>query len=90
MTELAHAERDAFDAFDEIVECFGGSVADAGGVPSDDLGPPTAQRAGERADLNGHLTVGHVIDQLGEVRVRCVGIDDVVEAADGLFEMRPS
>lgn len=48
-------------------------------------GPPAAQRAGERADLDGHLGVGHVIDQLGEERVRGVGVDDGVELADGRF-----
>lgn len=85
MLEPAHPERDSLYALDQVVERFGRSVADASGVPGDDLGPPAAQRPCERADLDGHLGFGHVIDQLAEERVRGVGIDDVVERSDGPF-----
>ncbi len=58
-----------------------------GGVPGDDLCAPAAQCPGERAGLDGHLTVGHVRNELVQQRCRSVGIDDRIESANGLFCM---
>ena len=45
MREAAESEGGAFDAFDEVVDRFGGPVRDTGVVPVGDLGVPAGQSA---------------------------------------------
>ena len=40
VVEVGEPEGGAFDAFDQVVGCFGGGVGDSGGVPVGDLGSP--------------------------------------------------
>ena len=40
--ESLESEGGAFDAFDEVADCFSGTVADTGVVPVDDLCRPTS------------------------------------------------
>src|SRR4051812_49172972 len=60
VVEAAEPERDTLDAFDEVVDRLGRSVADAGVVPSDDLIGPHPQGPAEPADLVGHPMLGEV------------------------------
>ena len=49
--EVAEPEGCSFDAFDEVVERFGGSVGHAGDVPVGDLGGPSGDGSSELVDL---------------------------------------
>ncbi len=49
--ESAESEADAFDAFDQVVDRFGGSVRHSGSVPCNDLVPPPGDGAPQRPGL---------------------------------------
>src|SRR5689334_6706461 len=70
VAEAAHPECHSLDAFDEVVDRFGGSVADLAAVPGDDLVAPAADGAAKAAHLEGHLGVGEVADDLVNPRLR--------------------
>ena len=79
--EVGESEGDAFDAFDEVVGCFGGGVGDACCVPVGDLGAPAGEGPAEPVDLWGQVGVLEVMRELVEGRGAEVGVVDVVDAA---------
>ena len=56
--EAADAERHPLDPLHEVVDRLGGSVADVGAVPGDDLARPPPNGAPETADIERHPGVG--------------------------------
>ena len=85
MREAAESEGGAFDAFDQIVDRFGGSVGDAGVVPVDDGDLPAGQGAAQAAQFGRAVGVAQVLDEFGGVALGELGAVDVIEAAEGLF-----
>lgn len=85
MVEPAKAEANAFDPLDEVVHRLGRPVRDRCLVPGQDVVPPAAERARERAQLFGHVVVCHVDHEFVEVGGSQCGIRDVVELMHGLF-----
>ena len=55
--EPSETEGAAFDAFDEVVDCFGGAVGDPGLVPVGDLVMPTTQGAAQPGQLRWTVSV---------------------------------
>ena len=53
VVEVGEAVADAFDAFDQVIEGFGGSVADAGDVEVADLVEPGFEGAGDLVEFEG-------------------------------------
>ena len=51
------------DAFDEVVDCFGGPVGDPGLVPVGDLVMPTTQGAAQPGQLRWTVSVGEVLNK---------------------------
>ncbi len=85
VSEVDDPERDSLDALREVVDGLGRPVGDVGPMPGDDLCSPFADRAAEPADLEGHLLVGKVADDLDDPLGGEVDIGVVVDLADDLF-----
>ena len=85
VVEVGEPERGAFDAFDEVVGCFGGGVGDSGGVPVGDLGSPGGDGAPEPVDLFGHGGFLEVGGELGDGGGADFGAADVIGGPQGLF-----
>ena len=85
VVEVGESEGGAFDAFDQVVGCFGGGVGDSGGVPVGDLGSPGGDGAPEPVDLFGHARFLEVGGELGDGGGADFGAGDVIDAAQGLF-----
>ena len=70
MGDAVESESGAFDAFDEIVDGFGETVADLGAVPVDDRGVSAAQGLAEAAQLGRAVSVGEVVGEFaGKPRI---------------------
>ena len=85
VVEVGEPEGGAFDAFGQVVGCFGGGVGDSGGVPVGDLGSPGGDGAPEPVDLFGHARFLEVGGELGDGGGADFGAGDVIDAAQGLF-----
>ena len=83
--EVGEPEGGAFDAFDQVVGCFGGCVGDSGGVPVGDLVSPVPDGAAQPVDLWWHGGVLEVLGELVDGGGAQVGVVDVVDASEGLF-----
>jgi hypothetical protein len=79
MSEVHQPERDALDAFRQVVHGFGWAIRDVGVVPRDDLVVPTGDGASESSDFWWHLGIGDVASDLRDpFGVREHRVDDRV------------
>ena len=85
VSESSEPEGGAFDAFDQVVDCFGGAVGDPSLMPVDDLVMPTPQRATQPGQLRWTVRVGEVVGEFTQIGAGELGAVDVIEAAQGLF-----
>ena len=74
MSEVHQAERDALDAFGEVVDALGRPVRDMRPVPCGDLCSPLLDGPSEASNLDGHRLISEVADDLsnpgvGELRI---------------------
>lgn len=74
MPEVDETEREAFDAFGEVVDAFGRSGRDVRAMPCGDLCRPLLDGAAEALILDGHRLVGEVADDLSDPLVSEFGV----------------
>ena len=79
-------ERDSLDAFDQVVDGFGGAVGHLGVVPRCDLVGPALQGPAELANL-GRCFVLKVSCQADNPRQSSVGIAGHVDVADAFLSV---
>ena len=83
--EVGEPEGGAFDAFDQVVNCFGSGVGDACGVPVGDLVPPVPDGAAEPVDLWGQVWVLELAGDFGDCGSAEFGVGYVIDASQGFF-----
>ena len=83
MGEAAESEGGAFDAFDEIVDRFGGAVGDPGAVSVYDRGVPATEGAAQPAQPGRAIGVGEIVGEFSEAGALLSRADhlDVLQSA---------
>ena len=85
VVEVGEAESDAFDAFDQVVQRFGGAVADLGVVVVHDLLEPPFECSGEFAELGRHRWLGAMANQIVQHRPGGLNVRGAVELPESFF-----
>ena len=85
VVESSEPEGNPFDAFDQVVDCFGGSVGNPSVVPVGDLVMPTPQGAAQLGQLRWEVAVGEVLCEFAQVGASNLWAADVIEVPQGFF-----
>ncbi len=84
--EVPEPERSSFDAFDEVVDRFGGPVGHERVVPGGDLVGPALEGAAELLDLEGCLVL-EVGCELADPRQSGARVTGQVDVTDTLLSV---
>ena len=87
MSEVHQAERDALDAFGEVVDALGRPIRDVRAMPRRDLRRPLRDGAPETANLERHSRVSEVASDLSNPSVGEFGIGVFVCLTDHLLRV---